>query len=113
MSDTLLLPADGTASGFYVTNARNRFIGNAASGGWSGFQFPTLQEPIGMHRASGLPPPRLRPTLEFRGNTAHSSGYYRDRRRLHLCRRRLVLSQQQRPSSSVQPRAQQHLQVVR
>jgi hypothetical protein len=76
VSPTLLLPADGTASGFYITNARNRFIGNAASGGWSGFQFPTLQEPIGMHRGSGLPPPRLRPTLEFRGNTAHSSGFF-------------------------------------
>ena len=76
VSEALLLPADATASGFYITNARNRFVGNAASGGWSGFQFPVLQEPIGSHRNSGLPSPRLRPTLEFRGNTAHSSGFY-------------------------------------
>jgi hypothetical protein len=35
----LLLPADVTAAGYYVTNAYNRFYGNAASGGWSGFIF--------------------------------------------------------------------------
>jgi hypothetical protein len=31
-SDTLTLPADVTASGFYITNVQNHIIGNAASG---------------------------------------------------------------------------------
>jgi hypothetical protein len=34
-SSTLTLPADVTASGFYITNVHNNIIGNAASGGWS------------------------------------------------------------------------------
>ena len=40
-SAKLLNPADSTASGFYVSNAYNRFRGNAASGGWAGFSFPS------------------------------------------------------------------------
>jgi len=76
VSPTLLLPADSTASGFYITNKFNKFIGNAASGGWSGFAFPGLRTPIGEHRFSRLAAPVARPTLIFRGNSAHSSGYY-------------------------------------
>ena len=81
-SPTLVLPADSTASGFYITNAYNRFIGNAASGGWSGFAFPSLATGIGEHRFYTAPGdkklfnPVARPTLEFRGNSAHSSGYW-------------------------------------
>ena len=47
----LLLPADVTASGFYITNANNSIIGNAASGGWAGFALPVLPRPVMAHRA--------------------------------------------------------------
>jgi hypothetical protein len=46
----LAQPADVTASAFYITNIQNYVIGNAASGGWAGFAFPILHEPIGAHR---------------------------------------------------------------
>jgi hypothetical protein len=36
-SATLILPSDLTASVFYITNAHNTFLGNAASGGWAGY----------------------------------------------------------------------------
>ena len=36
-SEDLIVPADVTASGFYVSNVHNTIVGNAASGGWSGF----------------------------------------------------------------------------
>lgn len=76
-SPTLVLPADATAAGFYVTNAKNDFIGNAASGGWAGFAFPSLPAPINEHRGmAGFAPPSSRPTRAFVGNSAHSSGYY-------------------------------------
>lgn len=42
----LLIPADITASGFYIPNAYNTFVGNAASGGWSGFAFPGFRTPV-------------------------------------------------------------------
>ncbi len=73
----LLLPADTSASGFYISNAYNDIIGNVASGGWSGFAFPNLDEAIGA--SYGLRPgfvPSERPTKTFRGNFAHSSGFY-------------------------------------
>lgn len=78
---SLINPADTTASGFYVSNAMNTFIGNAASGGWSGFAFPNIPAPLGMFRGT-LPTgyvwvnPLNRPTLLFDGNTAHSCGFY-------------------------------------
>jgi hypothetical protein len=43
----LFLPADTSASGFYILNAANSFIGNAASGGWAGFAFPNAVGPVG------------------------------------------------------------------
>ena len=70
----LILPADGAAAGFYITNAYNTFIGNAASGGWAGFSFPNLPAPIGLSRGTSMVP-ETRPTFIFQGNTAHSSGY--------------------------------------
>lgn len=73
-SADLILPADAAAAGFYITNAYNTFIGNAASGGWSGFSFPNLPAPIGISRYWGSSP-QQRPSLVFQGNTAHSSGY--------------------------------------
>ena len=48
-SNDLIVPADTSASGFYVLNPHNRFIGNAASGGWSGFAFPNAPLPINDH----------------------------------------------------------------
>lgn len=75
-SDDLLLPADVAASGFYVTNARNTLVGNAASGGWSGFAFPNLPSPIGAHRSSSSVTPSDHDVLRFEGNSAHSSGFW-------------------------------------
>eukprot|EP01125_Pyxidicula_operculata_P020153 TRINITY_DN7392_c0_g1_i1.p1 TRINITY_DN7392_c0_g1~~TRINITY_DN7392_c0_g1_i1.p1 ORF type:complete len:1411 (+),score=306.06 TRINITY_DN7392_c0_g1_i1:3-4235(+) len=74
-SDDLKQPADAAAAGFYITNAYNKFIGNAASGGWSGFSFPNLYYPIGPSNVLSMDPSG-KPTLVFEGNTAHSSGYY-------------------------------------
>jgi hypothetical protein len=78
----LLIPADTSAAGFYISNAMNRFVGNAASGGWSGFAFPNLATRLGAFHNS-LPAnthrdPLNRPLLEFYGNTAHSAGFYWD-----------------------------------
>ncbi|KAJ9457875.1 hypothetical protein DIPPA_28031 [Diplonema papillatum] len=69
-------PADHTAAGFYFSNAYNRIIGNVASGGWSGFGFPGLPKPIGVYSWMTDLEPQSRPLLEFRGNVAHSSGWY-------------------------------------
>jgi hypothetical protein len=43
-------PTDAAAACFYVPNARNSFLNNAASGGWTGFSFPRLEAPVGMFR---------------------------------------------------------------
>ena len=81
-SDSLTLPADVTASGFYITNMHNQIIGNAASGGWSGFAFPVLQEPLGPHRDEASFPqyagynPSSRVSLAIDGNTAHSTAWW-------------------------------------
>ncbi len=81
-SPNLIIPADTSASGFYALNANNRYIGNAASGGWAGFAFPNAPVGIGnfkgIRSASNGDPyaPYSRPLLEFRGNSAHSSGFY-------------------------------------
>ena len=76
----LLIPADTSASGFYISNAMNSFVGNAASGGWSGFAFPNVAVPLGNFEGTMLPNntylPMHRPLLKFYGNTAHSSGFY-------------------------------------
>lgn len=74
----LLLPADTSASAFYIPNAYNTFVGNAASGGWSGFAFPNTPLPIGLAQGQDLGDrnPEKRPTKEFRGNSAHSAGFY-------------------------------------
>lgn len=68
-------PSDNSASGFYVTNPRNSIVGNAASGGYSGFFYPVLPAPLGLNRAVPLVP-STRPMLLFDGNSAHSSGYF-------------------------------------
>ncbi len=64
-SSALLVPADVSASGFYVSNSYNTFVGNAASGGWSGFAFPNLPTPIGDFKGQdwGSNNPMLRPCV--------------------------------------------------
>mmetsp|Transcript_11766 Transcript_11766/g.14644 ORF Transcript_11766/g.14644 Transcript_11766/m.14644 type:complete len:1149 (-) Transcript_11766:779-4225(-) len=74
-SPTLTLPADVTASGFYVTNVHNNIIGNSASGGWAGYAFPSLRRPIGAHSDVNLKP-STRTGLTIDGNTAHSTGWW-------------------------------------
>ena len=74
-TNQLTVPADVTASGFYLTNGWNRILGNAASGGWGGFALPSLQAPVGSHRNVQLTP-ASRPLLQFDGNSAHSSGFW-------------------------------------
>ena len=73
-SPSLLIPADVAAGGFYITNANNRFIGNAASGGFAGFSFVNLPHPIGLHQSSTIIPEN-RPLAKFYGNSAHSSAW--------------------------------------
>jgi hypothetical protein len=78
----LIVPADTSASGFYIPNAMNTFIGNAASGGWSGFAFPNTPFPLGAYKGS-LPAnspynPQYRPLQRFYANSAHSTGFYWD-----------------------------------
>lgn len=75
-SGNLILPADVTASGFYITNVRNVIRGNVASGGWAGFAFPALNTPLGPHRNLTNYSPRKLVALEIDGNTAHSTAYF-------------------------------------
>ena len=54
-------------------------LNNAASGGFSGFSFPNAPRAIKDHRnikkPNGFPlNPGTRPFIQFKGNTAHSSG---------------------------------------
>ena len=57
--------------------AYNSFIGNAASGGWSGFAFPNTPQPLGdfqgLLNSDSLWNPWKRPLLQFYGNTARES----------------------------------------
>jgi hypothetical protein len=73
--DTLTLPADVTASAFYITNIQNFVIGNAASGGWAGFAFPNLRTPLGPHKDEKIRPSSVT-GLTIDGNTAHSTGWW-------------------------------------
>ena len=75
-TDTILVPADHTASGFYVSNAHNYIIGNAASGGWSGIQFPVLPEPADKTLRFNGVVPKDRPSLLITGNSIHSSSWF-------------------------------------
>ena len=74
-SRDLILPADATASGYYITNLHNDIIGNAASGGWAGFALPVLHSPIGANRDVNMRPGN-RLTKVFDGNVAHSTGWW-------------------------------------
>jgi len=74
----LIIPADTAASCFYISNANNEIIGNAASGGWAGFLLPSHPLPLTESRTEdwGNLNPVRRPTKTFYGNTAHSSAFY-------------------------------------
>ncbi len=74
-SASLSQPADAGAAAFYISNPNNSLIGNAASGGVSGFSFPVLEKPIGVNRMTPITP-SASPFGAFEKNTAHSSGYY-------------------------------------
>ncbi|KAG2483425.1 hypothetical protein HYH03_017681 [Edaphochlamys debaryana] len=70
-------PTDAAAAVFYSANPNNAWKDNAASGGFTGFSFPVLPEPIGDHRwMRSSVVPHQRPLKLFDGNTAHSSGYF-------------------------------------
>ncbi len=75
---TFLNPSDVSASGFYILNAYNTFIGNVAVGGASGYIFPNAPLPIFTSTSLnyGNNNPQNRPLLSFVGNTAHSTGFY-------------------------------------
>jgi hypothetical protein len=77
-SSTLINPSDTAACGYYILNSYNSFIGNAASGGWCGFAFPNAPNPIfssaGLNY--GYNSPQNRETKVFKGNSAHSTGFY-------------------------------------
>eukprot|EP00957_Ditylum_brightwellii_P046653 3540716-Ditylum_brightwellii.AAC.1 len=53
----------------------NNIIGNAASGGWAGFAFPTLHQPLGPNKNVNMRP-SSRTSLIIDGNTAHSTGWW-------------------------------------
>jgi len=76
-TSTLILPSDMSAACFYITNTYNDFIGNAASGGWTGFAMPALPLPTKLFKHITNMSPANRPFRSpFRGNTGHSSGYW-------------------------------------
>ena len=75
-SDTILVPADHTASGFYISNVHNYVVGNAASGGWSGMQFPILPQPADPTLRFNGVVPKDRPSLLITGNSIHSSSWF-------------------------------------
>ena len=74
-----IVPADATASGFYVSNAANTLVANAASGGWAGFQFPVIPESIDrvvVSRTDTSVSPLHQPMIKFSGNSAHSTAWW-------------------------------------
>ena len=74
----LTIPADTAAAAFWITNAWNTIKGNAASGGWTGYFHPNLPAYVGQFENAAVAAnnaPENRPTLQWVGNTAHSSGY--------------------------------------
>ena len=76
-SETLTLPADVTAAGFYITNIDNNVIGNSASGGWAGFAFPILPRALGPHNHLQFRPSSATGQgYMIDGNTAHSTGWW-------------------------------------
>lgn len=75
-TENIINPADHTASGFYVSNVHNYVVGNAASGGWSGIQFPVLPQPADKTLRFNGVVPKDRPSLLISGNSVHSSSWF-------------------------------------
>lgn len=75
-TSNISVPADHTASGFYVSNVHNYIIGNAASGGWAGIQFPILPQPVDPKLRYNGVIPKDRPALLISGNSVHSSSWF-------------------------------------
>jgi len=75
-SPTISIPADHTASPFYISNVHNYIIGNAASGGWAGMQFPILPQPVDPNLRFNGVVPKDRPSLLISGNSVHSSSWF-------------------------------------
>jgi hypothetical protein len=75
---TFINPSDVSASGFYILDAYNSFVGNVAVGGASGYIFVNAPLPIFLPSPinNGYNNPQNRPLLLFQGNTAHSTGFY-------------------------------------
>ena len=75
-TDKIRNPADHTASAFYFSSPYNYIVGNAASGGFQGIQFPVLPEPNDPNLRYNGVVPRERPSLLITGNSVHSTGWY-------------------------------------
>ena len=77
-NNTFINPSDVSASGFYILDAYNIFVGNVAVGGSSGFIFINAPLPVFLPFSlnNGWNNPQNRPTLLFMGNSAHSTGFY-------------------------------------
>ena len=63
----IAVPADHTASGFYISNAYNYIVGNAASGGWAGFSSGGCCPPAPEAAGSASPPSTPRASSPPRG----------------------------------------------
>jgi hypothetical protein len=74
-------PTDSAASGFWIANANNTFIGNAVSGAWSGFHLPYVHNPLAESSVDPNVPSDYNPGFQtriiFDGNTAHTTGFPR------------------------------------
>lgn len=66
-------PSEPAASGFFISSPKNSYIGNAVSGGWSGFMFATFDRAVGPSASNSSIVPSSRPFGIFSGNTAHST----------------------------------------
>jgi len=75
-TSTISVPADHTASPYYISNVHNYIIGNAASGGWAGMQFPILPQPADPKLRFNGVVPKDRPSLLISGNSVHSSSWF-------------------------------------
>ena len=76
-SNAFPYPSELHASVFYAPNTNSSFVGNAASGGWSGFYFPSLPVPIKQHQyLANFTSPMNKPLGRFAGNTAHSTAFW-------------------------------------
>jgi len=75
-TSSIAVPADHTASGFYISNVHNYIIGNAASGGWAGIQFPILPQPADPNLRFNGVVPKDRMALVVSGNSVHSSSWF-------------------------------------